>query len=300
MKPLRKLGIGSIVVLVLGLISVPILGSRVFRRVAPARPDFKSSIAYLAGIRAGIGTEVRFASPTDSPEQVRQSVQSVADFIEARSGLRLTDEARVRLTTMEQETLSGSKDRIKIKGLANEVASVLVERFASLSDAEIDSALAGFTALDGHVKLRANGEHEMDPDDLRGNIKMLRSGIGRLELDVALHAMAEQEIRKKFSPLRSAVPEHFGQTAKAGLTPAQALLLTYSAVADDSLAYSNQALHQMVETSRSRFSRRTPDPGPAVAFGSHGHLYSAPVDLVLNPQTVDNLLDRISQMGVNQ
>src|SRR5215475_5859858 len=165
MRQLLKLRpINRSAAIVVGLIAVPLLASGLWRQMAFTQRQ-KTLTRFDDKIKAGLGTEVRFASSTDSPEQVRASIDSVASIIEARSGLKLSKEITARLASMEQDALSGSKNRIKLGHLANTLTEIGMDRLANLSDSEIDQASTDFRALDGHIKLRASGEFPMTADE---------------------------------------------------------------------------------------------------------------------------------------
>src|SRR5829696_7232324 len=65
-------------------------------------------------LRKGIGSEVRFAA---RPEQADEAVASAADFIQWRSGLKLTDAFKKRLAKAESDVLNGKSPYINVNEL---------------------------------------------------------------------------------------------------------------------------------------------------------------------------------------
>lgn len=53
-------------------------------------------------IRRGLGSEVRFTKQNDSSEEVEASVDSLAEFIYARAGLKMSDDTRSALILAER------------------------------------------------------------------------------------------------------------------------------------------------------------------------------------------------------
>ncbi|HET8678394.1 MAG TPA: hypothetical protein VFO63_21515, partial [Blastocatellia bacterium] len=88
-------------------------------------------------MRRGLGRQVRFASPGDSPERVSESVWQVDKFIYERSGLKMSRETRERLIAMESRALQGEGHRIGIEELTDALTETAVERISTLTDQEI-------------------------------------------------------------------------------------------------------------------------------------------------------------------
>jgi hypothetical protein len=93
-----------------------------------------------ANVRAGVGSEVRLARAGARSEDVRASLDSMAEFIRYRSGLELKDEIKVRLARMEERVLNGNGQRIGVDELGNLFTTILVERLHNCTDAEIEHA----------------------------------------------------------------------------------------------------------------------------------------------------------------
>jgi len=331
-------------ILVVGGIAAAISrSSHSFDKAAQNRLWAEQSQAYF---RAGVGSEVRLASVAARSEEVRASVDSVAEFIRYRSGLDLNDKLKGRLARMEERVLNGNGQRIAVDDLGYLFTTILVERLHNCTDDEIEQAAeasinvktmplkydrstktlvridktkaADAPAIDrgegkgadgsgkckssGEVTLRFSGEGKMTKDLFILQAKSLRSRFQSPLQQVALVGIARQMVttivRNRVQSLSAALPEQWAQAQGEGLTPAQALLMAYSAASDDPLWYSVSELKNM----RKHLERMwQEDTGEAIsyegrtAFGTGGYLFSSPLGLALNPETTARLLKLIDE-----
>ena len=120
-----------------GIVTAISRSSHSFDKEAQKRFWAEQSHAYL---RAGVGNEVRLASAGARSEDVRASLDSVAEFIRYRSGLEMNDEVKGRLARMEERVLNGEGRRVSADELGELFTTILVERLHNCTDAEIDQA----------------------------------------------------------------------------------------------------------------------------------------------------------------
>lgn len=265
----------------------------------------------------GVGREVTFTRPGDGADNVRASVNSLTRFIYARSGVRLSAQTKERLADMEARTLAGECRLLTTDELSDAVGSAAVERIATLTDEELNYAaecLRGFDAPDlpesvrrGHakVRLRASRPGELTPGQLVEQAKAIRDAVGAsrgLFLGAARNAAAA-ELKGRRVYLGEALPEQFG-TPDAGLTPLQAVLLSYSVASDDALTDSESGLRTRMREVQEHLTRRTGQPYPSPdghrAYGPNGYLFSTPLDLAFDDRAVGLLLDRIAERGARR
>src|SRR2546427_614855 len=122
-----------------GVVTAISRSSHSFDKEAQKRFWAEQSQAYL---RAGVGSEVRLASAGARSEDVRASLDSVAEFIRYRSGLEMNDEVKGRLARMEERVLNGKGRRVSADELGDLFTTILVERLHNCTDAEIEEAAA--------------------------------------------------------------------------------------------------------------------------------------------------------------
>jgi hypothetical protein len=204
-------------------------------------------------LKRGVGTEVFFAGVRASDEDFRRSVESVAGFIRKRSGLELNRPVIERLAKLEASTLKGERRRIPIDELAGALTETLMERIAALSNAEIEQAADTFCGLNVKdlpdairrkpcsIRLRANYVIGSTRESFLQQLKVLGGSDTLAQLAAAkAKETVGQETSRRVESLRQALPEQWGDVLRRGLTPLQALLISYLALSDDYLWYSER------------------------------------------------------------
>jgi hypothetical protein len=291
----------------------------ILRRTAAVRYD--QAVAkqkFMASVRDGVGSEVSFARRGDNENGVRASVESAAHFMRQRSGVDLHGQTKTRLADMEGRTLNGTLRRITPDELSEVIAATAVERLAVSSDEEIGRAvetLRGFDAPDlpdsfrngrAHVQLRASVVCNLTPEQLAAQMKAARDAdpVTRTLIKVGVKRAASEEVQKRTKYLGEAVPEQFGTAAIDGVTPLQAVLIAYSVAGDDPLAYSAANLQKRLASMHDGIERLTgrhyPSPDGHLAYGQNGYIFSTPLDIVFDEQTVNLLLDNIEERSASQ
>lgn len=267
-------------------------------------------------LRDGVGREVAFARRGDDTHKARASVESAARFIFNRSGVRLSEATKHRLAEMETRTLGGATRAVTPHELSQNLAAVLMERVSRMTEADMEQAAAtlrGFYAPDlpeayrhrSNVRLRASHAIRYKPEQFVAQLKAIQRADAptRQVFQAAANGFAETHVRSRIDFLRAALPEQFGAVAQ-GLTPVQAFVITYSVVADDLLADSTPNLRKRMKALQERIARNGqghyPSPDGHFAYGVNGYLYSTPLDLVLDEQTLNDLLNRIEERSARR
>jgi hypothetical protein len=266
----------------------------------PRQDEIKRQLQIL--LASGIGKQVRLDKVRKSPGQVRQAVADAAQFIRNRSGLTLSEGIKTRLAEQEQATIAESNRRITINDLVEILTATAVERLASLSDDEIAQARAIFLE-NGDIYLRASGRGPIETAQFDGKVKEARelSRRGDEIIKGMVRAAVREEVTSRVDIYSEALPNHFGGAKQRGLTPLQAVLITYSVVSDDFMFHSQSTLNARQELVYERMHGQGFKQGrkPNKAYGSDGYLYTMPLDLILNETTLNSLLDRIADRGGN-
>lgn len=301
-------------VIALLFICIALIAVNVWR--APQAQSQDDQQQFYARVRNGVGSEIRLPAQGDSASAIQASVDSAASFIYTRAGVALTDSVKARLANMEASTLGGTSRRLSPDELSDILAEVALERLSSATDAEIDYAaetLRGLNAPDlpasfrsgrDYIRVRSDRVEDLTPEQFIGQVKKIKEAdpISSKLYRGAAKSVAAQEIGSRISFLSEAVPEQFG-TTKQSLTPLQALLIIYSAVSEDLLCDSEAGLRQRMQTIRSGImnliNASYPNPDAYRAYGSNGYIFSTPLDLLFNEQTMNSLLDRIDERSVN-
>ncbi len=310
---------------VLTLACVAVTAVAVWRSSASGVDD-KAAVKrqFHTRIRDGVGREVRL-SRGGAPGQARAAVNSAAEFIRNRSGFRLSEAAKDRLTALEEDVRRGEGRRLDTAKLSDAISSTVLERLASLTDQDIsyaDDILRGFNAPDlpknfardlklpgGMVFIGAS------PEKTTARLKAVRDQLNTPAGEVFAGMMRNKvlgRVRDRARSLAEAVPEQFGnlwdvaddrdsRAADGGFAPLQAFLVVYSLISDDYLDYSQANLARWMDSRRESLSKLTGRPYPAPdahrAYGVNGYLFSAPLDLLLDERTLNGLLARLEKGG---
>jgi hypothetical protein len=279
---------------------------------------------FQARVRDGVGKEVTIAARGSSQGEVLSAVNSVANFMERRSGLSLNGLTKVRLAEMEGRVSTGAGRGLTLNELGDIITASALERVSALSDREIayvDETLRGFNApgmpkrydrnfsLPGGVVFIGTAREKTI-----ARLQSVRDQSGGPAGDVLkglLGRVVKDRVKDRARYLSESVPEKFGNmwdvindgergvTNGGGVTPLQAVLIIYSLASDDYLSDGDGALDKRMKIHQRALTRATgedyPSPSGHRPFGVNGYIFSSPLDLVLDEQTVSRLLDRLEE-----
>jgi hypothetical protein len=268
------------------LIAVAFGSFGVWRSFAVPKPPIGSSIH--ESIRRGLGNEVKFASPGDPKGQIIASVESVDNFLFERAGLRMSTETKDRLATMEENTLNGTTRRLSAEDIVVSLTGTISERVSYLTDQEIEFATRVMQKDGSLVLPRRSAAYAVTPEEFVTNARQLRDNLRKgndVALDMVQHVV-DESIYDRLSLFSEAVPEKFAGGIQSGFTPLQALVLSYSVVADDRLSGSSEDLKQAGVSAKANGRK---------AFGKQGHVFRAPIDFFFNRKTSGRLLENLER-----
>jgi hypothetical protein len=262
----------------------------------PAKASAEDKQHLQQQLRKGVGSEVRFAA---RPEQADDAVASAADFIQWRSGLRLTTGFKKRLAKAESDVLNGKSRYITVVELTDHMTVAVVDRLATLTDEEIEAAAEASSDANGQVRSRADAKWGvMSKTDLilqaQAGREWSRQGDGGLQ--VGLRSMIAGEVNDRVSTLSALLPEQFGNANSQGVTPTQALLIAYSVAADDPLTNSRSDIAQMLKQKRiderqTREQRRAEKNVSGRPYGPNGLLHPSAPGLFFTKSAIDKILN---------
>jgi hypothetical protein len=324
MKYLVKLKRARYVAVALVLLYATVVGVKVLRSSAVEKDDkAEMKRQFQDRVRNGIGREMGLGKHDGTPKDIRATVNTIAHFIDKRSGVKLSEATKARLVAMEERIQSGNNRRLNVRDVANAINATILERLASLSDqdiAHVDDALRGFNAPDmpknfsrdrhlpgGIVSIGTPAEKTI------GQLKGIRDQIGTPGGEVVASLIGnalKDSVQGRVQYLSAAVPEYFGNmwdtindkessAANGGITPLQATLIAYSIVSDDYLCDSDDYLQKSMFAHQAIMTEigKAPYPSPSghLPYGVNGYNFSSPLDLVFDEHTVNRLLDRIEE-----
>lgn len=284
-----------LLLLVIGFTATGIWHSRATQRkgTAPGSTEIKRN--FQKEIRKGVGSEVRFARSASSPAQIRDSVDSVATFIQERSGLGMSETTKESLLDMERTALQ-SGSRISTDQLSVALADTLNERLATLSDGDLMRAEQALRPSGEQIALRADGRYALPQENFRTEARAVRDQLaaGDEATANAIRVVVNEVVEERITDLSEAASDQFGNVTREGLSPLQALLVTYSVLADDNLAHSSNDLKQM---STQALNRPAKNERTDRAYGPHGRLFSTPIHMFFNQDVMRGFLGRLRKGG---
>ncbi|HEX5732845.1 MAG TPA: hypothetical protein VF131_08425 [Blastocatellia bacterium] len=315
MKLMKSLGQGRLTLVVLALASAAFMSVAIFSAAAvPTKKGTNHSGPCGADanlneqVRRGVGSEVHFASSNSkvSDAQVAASVESIAGFIYERSNLGMSEATKKRLIAAELGVARGTARRISIEEMTDSLTQAVLARVATLTDEEIERAAETFTTQMGSIFTRACGKWGvLSKGEFVEQVKTARdwSRRGNSAVRAALRPFVQEEVNERASYLSHALPEQFGNIESDGVTPLQAVLITYSVAADDRLTGSKSDIAAMMVEKRmdarqTRAEKQAQNPDSGRPYGVKGVLYSSPAHHLLNKEAVDNLLSIAEGGGI--
>lgn len=250
-------------------------------------------------LQKGVGSEVRFASTFAKPAQIAEAVDSTADFMYRRAGVRMSDETKKQLVEAETNVLAGRTKYITIEELTDNLTAGVVDRLGTITDEEIRWVTEVSTDENGQISSRATGKWGvLTTKDLIQQAKAGRewSRRGDSTLQSALRSMIEGEVNDRISMLGAALPNQFGQADAKGITPTQAVLIAYSVAADDQLTDSQSDIDQMlmqkrIDSGQTREQKKAQKHITGRPYGPHGFLHPSAPQLFLNRAAIDKILN---------
>lgn len=267
----------------------------------------------VARLQDGLGKEVRFASPGAGEAEIRDSINSVSQFINNRAGFHVSSAVQERLVAEEKKFLSGESNGILVSTVVPTITTVLLDRAKALTTDEINyvaDSLAGLRASDlpqnfvsDTVKLRANMDTGLTKRQLTSFLFQIKNnGLSQTDL-FEINSTIADLFNKRVDLYRQA----FGNFVASKnnyqyISPSRAYLIYYSIVSDDFLSGSTASYRQTMKSLRAVYTKRAgyyPATDNFVPFGSNGYLYSSPIDLVMDEATTLKMLNALTGTGVN-
>lgn len=255
---------------------------------------------FHAKLRDGLGKEIKFVhSKNSSEKEVRDSVESAANFIQQRSELKLSGNAKERLAHMERQHLAGENRAISVAELADALTETAMQRLSRTTDAEVDQTAVSLNREDDGIILRANGRGHIKESEFVAQAKAMRN-LSRQDdatLRANIHTAVKAELNDRVKDYSEALPTEFGDAPKKGVTPLQAFVITYSVASDDLLADSQATLKRKVGQVHQTMKDKgyTQNPKPDKAYGTKGYFFASPLDLLFDEPTTTTLFDEIEK-----
>ncbi|MBV9960442.1 MAG: hypothetical protein JO360_18590, partial [Acidobacteria bacterium] len=191
--------------------------SRATQRKGSAPGSAEMKQAFQQELQKGVGTEVQFARPGSSAEQLRSSVDSVATFIHQRSGLNMGKATRSELVEMERAALQ-SGNRISTEQLSVALADTLTQRMATLSNGDIDRIERALSPSGEQLALRADGKYALPRESFQSEARGVRDQLaaGDEATANAIRVVVSEVVEERVSTLTESAAAQFGNISREG------------------------------------------------------------------------------------
>jgi hypothetical protein len=265
---------------------------------------FAVVILSLAFCLSQANAQVEFPSTRSSEGDIKRSVESLDNFLYARSNIRLSEAVKTRLVAAEQQVALGANSRLTSEQLIDVLTDVAFKRLQSLTEDDIRRAKATYEKsyiVDGTYAGFTWKQIKVSPADFEKNLRRLseRSKSNNGELRNTLQKLIagnspETGVNGQIQLYARVLPEQFGAVMQAGISPTQAVLIAYAIASDDPIHISRTALeNEMAQAHKNIGGQRYPELNGSCPFGTNGYLFATPLDLIFNDQTIGSLLDAI-------
>lgn len=243
------------------------------------------------------------------PNELNNSIDSLSAFTANRSGVQITTATKQRLVTMESGFRSSSQTGVSSTQLGNILSEAIKQRMLSWSSQDVAYAVENFRGFNhpnlpesfkkgrDKVNLRADGTgSSFTPSQLTTYINGIKTNQGVLSQKYYgfMQRQVVQDTENCYSLLSEVMPSRFSDSSPS-ISPVDALLIGYSVIADDNLAYSASNLSAQM-TSLAQWSAQDygsfPSPNGYKAYGPNGYIFSSPADVLLDDQGINILLDK--------
>jgi hypothetical protein len=267
---------------------------------------------YLLRLQSGLGTEVNFANTGESLSNAQASIDTLATFIEKRSAYHTPSDIREKLAILEYETQTGKIARLPIVKFNEQLTNLFFKRVKELSPTEVDQtveSLRGFNHPDlpesikngrSHIKIRPSHLSKITPEVAKDKLRAMQLPSAETLVGGEVQSLISQETSKNLRILSSGLSNFRSNwnlernQAAEGLSPMQAYWLLYSAVSGDKGLDNEGQLNNRMQISSENMKRilgRYPSYVGSYAYGDNGYVYSSPVSVMMNTNTVEGLLE---------
>lgn len=246
------------------------------------------------------------------------AVNSMANAMELRSKVVLSPVVRDTLISMEGKSLSGKSSLISFDHYVDVLTTSVLEQAIKLTDEEISLVIKtskGFNDDSGFMpdSLKPNNRNvlgifpgyyiEASDSEAFRQIKASANSNAQVFLKPILQSKIKEKASTNLSNFAKASPVTFGNAwdnasnQPKGLTPMQAMVLTYTLASGDSFADTTTELSSQMQQKHDGVVKRYgtyPSPYGQAAYGANGYLFSSPFALFFNEQNQLNLLSKFS------
>lgn len=274
------------------------------------------------------GARIAYARPATDSGQLEyglgavslSDVESVASFIQRRSGTALSGTVKSRLLSLQTQVQSGTRRKLTVSDFSRILTEVLLEDVEGLSDTDIAyiaNSMRTVPAWDAPsdivTMLRETGGIVLPPNEFVSYAKAFRdeSTAEAIAWRNSSADRLQQEVKTRLQWYGEVLPSWQGAIT-SGVTPSQAILVAYSVVSDDPMLGSDADLRQTMQNVHNFLSQEYASKPSFVQlqaasqaalqtqspYGTTGYLFSSPLKFFFDETTLSRLLQRMEEVTV--
>jgi hypothetical protein len=299
---LRRVEMRSKLLAILACAAILVAAALVLRNVtatSAAKPQ--TPPGFIIAIQHGLGAGCPFGGNSDQSN----TINNLADFLNSRSGMVLSQGVKHRLIALETQTLHGDRPRKTILDISTAMSDTWLECVGKLTDQQISEiGYCTRTAVDvpfskgAGVMARASGQLTIsDMTTWMSKACAYRDAntpeavSARSATPSGIYGALDQRLQA----YSDAIPDQWNRSV--GYTPAQAFLLAYSMISDDWLHQSPNALAHSMEAVEASIHQTFPSCQTSCLnrkpYGYMGYLYSTHTPYLFSEAVQNRLIDRL-------
>lgn len=264
--------------------------------------------------------QMSILSSNSSQTDVSLAVDSMSNFMESRSSIKMNPLIRQQLVQAEMICLKNPQKLISFDKLVDSITDTGLEQVSKLTDSQVEamvSAAQGFDSPDLPLPIKQDRNSSlssisivpgyytfMRKEDAITQVKTLRDSKVQFFARSSIRSFVKKEVKANLVDLTMALPERFGSNwdinkdiPNRNLTPTQCMLLTYSLASGDFLARNSSTLHQEMNKlylAGTKMYGYYPHPSNHSPYGHNGYLHSSPTDQLFTENAQISLLNKLT------
>lgn len=296
----------KIKIIIYSFIALSLLGLVFLPSQQKQKADENSRVEYINRIRQGLEqAQLNNTNPI-------VVVNSMANTLELRSDVNISPVIRQELITMETATINSSRSLIRFDRLVDILTDIFLQKAAELTSEEINQVITtarGFrdpsipeSFRNQDIGIFPGYYIQISDQGASASLRLFANSNTRLAIRPIIHDKIESEAKGHLADFALAYPSVFGQNwdklrnrPAIGLSPAKAMLLTYSIISGDSFADNTTLLNARMHTHYQAIVQRYGSYASPIGhkpYGVNGYLFSSAACLFFDEVNQNLLLNQ--------
>lgn len=263
---------------------------------------------FITRVSQGLGeTQISNTDPS-------VAINSLSNLMEIRSGITVSSLVRRELINQQTATMNGKQPFINYDRFIDILTDTALQQASNLTDTDINKIVTtarGFTAPDmaqkpqnKYMGIFPGYYTDLSDEEAAKQIKAVANPQAQLLVRASIRGQIENQVRMYLPKYAMAAPSVFTQswdltnnTVGKGLTPVNAMLLTYTLVSGDSFADTTSTLTTTMQKIQ-QVMMKTYGSYPSYAghspYGANGYVFSSAAALFFTENNQMLLLSKFA------